>query len=268
MLALADYKDDAVPTHHCGTMDVKCKHCMALNFALELVGKPPHFNLCCQAGKAKLVPKTQRPPPVLLDLLTDLSKTGKKFRERIKDYNAAFCMVSFGDDNFPQVKGGRGPPIVQCHGIAYHRAGQLFPDDPNNAQYAQLYLYDPDFSLAARQGQHKELDPKVLASLQGMMDEESSYVREYRSMADVLRENPAPKVTLKFAAAEELDLRRYNKPQTRDPAVVFTSIDGAPQPNRDIVIWPHDQPMHRISELTEHVDPSAYPLLFLYGDIG
>ena len=238
------------------------------------MGNPLHFNICCENGKAQNVPEVEPPPPALLDLLTHQTKTEKRFRERIKDYNTAFSMVSFGSGVFPLVHGGHGPPIVQCHGIAYHYAGRLFPDDPNNAQYAQHYLYDPDVSLARRQEQHKDLDLKVLASLQDMMDDVSGYVKAYRKMRDVLQENNAPEIKLGFAASVDVDKsvsvdkRRYNHQQTREPAVVFGGKDGVPPTNRDIVIWPKEEKVFRVSELNEHVDPLSYPLLFPWGDLG
>ena len=269
VLALADYKDDLVPTHHCGSMDDVCEHCGSRNFALERVGKPPHFNLCCEGGKAMNIPPVKPPPPALRELLTLNSRVEKRFRERINDYNTAFSFVSFGFGKFPLVHGGRGPPIIQCHGIAYHMAGELFPDDPNNAKYAQVYMYDPDVSLARRKQLHKDLDPKVLAILQDMMDEFSGYVQDYRDMRTVLQENEAPTVTLGFVSPENADMRRYNHPQTREPACVFVGQDGAPQTNRDIVIWPKGETsVHRVSELNEHVDPLSYPLLFPLGDLG
>ena len=87
-------------------------------------------------------------------------------------------------------------------------------------------MYDPDVSLARRKELHKDLDPKVLAILQDMMDEFSGYVQDYRDMRTVLQENEAPTVTLGFVSPENADMRRYNHPQTREPACVFVGQDG------------------------------------------
>ena len=87
-------------------------------------------------------------------------------------------------------------------------------------------MYDPDVSLARRKELHKDLGPKVLAILQDMMDEFSGYVQDYRDMRTVLQENEAPTVTLGFVSPENADMRRYNHPQTREPACVFVGQDG------------------------------------------
>ena len=63
-------------------------------------------------------------------------------------------------------------------------------------------------------------------------------------------------------------MKRYNHPCTVEPAVIFVSPDGSPPSNRDIAVWPHGYPTHRVSELNEHVDPLSYPLLFPNGDLG
>ena len=77
-----------------------------------------------------------------------------------------------------------------------------------------------------------------------------------------------PDIVLGFAAAKDGNMKRYNHPCTVEPAVIFVSPDGSPPSNRDIAVWPHGYPTHRVSELNEHVDPLSYPLLFPNGDLG
>jgi hypothetical protein len=147
-------------------------------------------------------------------------------------------------------------------------AGKLFPQDPQNAMYAQQYLYDHGDALEARLQSHPELNENTMETLQNMMDSFSPFVAAYRHMRDVVQQHNAPELRLSFASMPDSDMRRYNHPQTREPATVFVGKDGAPPPNRDIVIWPRETATYRVSELNEHVDALAYPLLFPYGDSG
>ena len=87
-------------------------------------------------------------------------------------------------------------------------------------------------------------------------------------MKTVLDRNPNSPCTLGFVSAEDGDVKAYSHPTTYAPAVIHVSKDGSPPANRDIVVWPHDYPTHRVSELNEHVDPLSYVLLFPYGDLG
>ncbi|CAE7235704.1 unnamed protein product [Symbiodinium sp. CCMP2456] len=79
-----------------------------------------------------------------------------------------------------------------------------------------------------------------------------------------------PALRLGFAAATDTDLRRYKHPQASEIAVVFRSEDGAVIDPRDLVVWSRrpDDPIYRISDRSEHVDPWTYALLFPQGTPG
>ena len=157
---------------------------------------------------------------------------------------------------------------MQVHGATYHMASRLFSDDPGNGLYAQVYLYDHSTALKRRTSTTLRLRDDIVADLQNMMDRESPYVQLYRHMRDIVREHRAPDAYLGFAAARDEDLRRYDHPQQLEQAIVFVGKEGEPPINRDIVLWPHEFAAHRISELSEHLDPLAYPLLFPRGELG
>ena len=72
---------------------------------------------------------------------------------------------------------------------------------------------------------------------------------------------------LGFAAANDIDMRRYALPQQSELAVVWETADGSFPGNRDLVVWPRDAaaPVHRIADHNEHVDPLTYALLFPTG---
>ena len=92
------------------------------------------------------------------------------------------------------MQGGRGPPVLQCHGLVYHMAGKLFPQDPQNAMYAQQYLYDHGDALEARLQSHPELNENTMEILQDMMDSFSPFVAAHRHMRDVVQQHNAPEL--------------------------------------------------------------------------
>ncbi len=50
VMTLENYTDIAVELFRLGNMTVQCSSCHSMNFKEELVGRPPHFNICCQNG--------------------------------------------------------------------------------------------------------------------------------------------------------------------------------------------------------------------------
>ena len=118
----------------------------------------------------------------------------------------------------------------------------------------------------------EDLDAGVLEDLSNMLEEVSPFVAAFRQMRDLageyLREGRT-NVTMGFAAAANSDMRRYNHPSKEEVAAVFVAEDGAPPAYRDLVMWPRDesQPVHRMDDSNEHVDPCTYALLFPFGRV-
>ncbi len=77
---------------------------------------------------------------------------------------------------------------------------------------------------------------------------------------------PVPTVTMVFK--EVRDERRYNEPRHDEVSAVFVGEDGAPPPTRDIIVYPKDEPLQRISYMNSNLDPMVYPLLFPCGESG
>ena len=53
------------------------------------------------------------------------------------------------------------------------------------------------------------------------------------------------------------DQRRYNLPLHDEVALIFVGNDGAPPlpSERDIIVYPRNQPLHEISTLSANLDP-------------
>ena len=274
--ALPDYADQNVKSHLgslLGNSTNQCERCGAYNFEEERLGHDKHFSICCENGRIspQQMPRARKPPREILEILKGEKRIYRTAREMFKTYNNAFSFVSFGGGCFEMRKAFQGPPVVFCHGSVYHMSGSLFPDDPENALYAQVYLYDHNEAVRMRmQSTPFDLDEHIVSSLQTMMHRINPYVERYQDMKKMVEKNPAEEIQCRIVVKETTDPRTYNKPKVFEPAVIFESKDGVPKPNRDIVVWPHDPELkaYRISNQSMHVDPMAYPFLFPYGELG
>ena len=271
---LDDYCDSAVERLDVGNMSVICQSCGSHNFEGEKIkrGQSYHFNLCCNNGKVKIDPLPDA-PGVLRELLTENTVTARNFRNNIRAYNSALSFTSFGSEFDPaQSLPGHGPPVFRIHGSVYHVSGRLHPDNPSQAKYAQIYLYDHQHALNVRQGLNPTLRVDILADLQTMITElPNPYYSTFRMMDEVSEQccrNNLHDVHLGFRAGGNVDKRRYNHPTVAEVAAVFCAEDGAPPENRDIVVWPREQPCFRMCEDNKNVDPMTYVLLLPHGSFG
>ena len=118
-------------------------------------------------------------------------------------------------------------------------------------------------------------DRHVMETIQGVLNRDSPYAAAYRNMAEVeaeeqsravLENRPPSNVTMTLK--EGADRRRYNAPLHEEVAAIFVGNDGAPPHARDIVIYPHNQPLRHISYISANIDPMLYPLIFPRGEPG
>ncbi|XP_057418174.1 uncharacterized protein LOC130712357 [Lotus japonicus] len=123
-----------------------CFYCGAFMWASEKSGKidsdgAAAFSLCCMKGKVDL-PLIPKPPPLLLDLITDREPRAQNFKENIRAYNSMFSFTSMGGKVLTALNDGGGPPQFVLSGQNYHRMGSLIPRQGQPPKFAQLYIYD------------------------------------------------------------------------------------------------------------------------------
>eukprot|EP00973_Karenia_brevis_P038455 5304457-Karenia_brevis.AAC.1 len=97
------------------------------------------------------------------------------------------------------------------------------------------------------------------------------YVRSFMYMHELLREQGScPVQSFKFQTGVSPDPRRYNAPRCAEVAVVYEG--DAPPSNRVITVFPRvcngASQLHRPSDLSDHLDPMTYPVLFPDGQPG
>ena len=92
----------------------------------------------------KIIPLSlfQDPPVDLRRLLTNDESKEKKFRQNIRQYNAAFAFTLMGYNVDTYVTSCRGPKFFHVHGEIYHTQGPLKASFPKNAQYMQIFIYN------------------------------------------------------------------------------------------------------------------------------
>ncbi|KAF8092248.1 hypothetical protein N665_0420s0015 [Sinapis alba] len=109
---------------------VLCRSCKALLWNAEAIKgqtnrENKEFTLCCQRGRVRL-PNVREPPSPLLELLES-----PRFRPHIRVANSMLAFTSMGAQ-------------------VIHRIGSLLPEDGNDPEYLQLYIFDADNEVENR----------------------------------------------------------------------------------------------------------------------
>jgi hypothetical protein len=169
--------------HILGSMNLKCDYCDAMHFDSEKLStstlQNKKFGSCCLQGQVQLTP-FKSAPVGLRDLLCGVSPLSKKFRDNIRQYNAAFAFTSLGVKIDHAITNAPGPYSFRINGALHHLAGALTPQVGQPEVYAQLYIHDAMLQLGLRQNNNPNLDHTILSSLQGIIHEVNPYVGLYR----------------------------------------------------------------------------------------
>ena len=174
-------------------MTSQCSHCNALHWPTERVRtsglNSPNFEKCCKMGIVPLTP-FQDPPRVLQRLLEGEGPHEMDFRKHIRRYNAALTFTSMGYTADTRVAAQRGPNSFQVHGEVYHIQGPLVPESSQNAQYAQLFFYDPAYAANRRYQRNPTLNQTVMGDLTQMLKDVNPYISVYRTAREQLQSLP------------------------------------------------------------------------------
>ena len=118
---------------------------------------------------------------------------------------------------------------------------------------------------------------KTLTLLDQYLRRVNPYCKIYKSLKDFeeqTKQNNSqaiiPQASLCFMRNKCDDMRRYNKPAQGEIAAVFTGENGVPVDDRDFVVFPHldTQKLIKLNDMSQHIDPMSYPLLFFFGEPG
>jgi hypothetical protein len=264
-------REGIVPNNsNLGQMNGECNFCHARHFQGEKTSNGT-FTKCCHRGKAVLnIPQMT---DVIRLLLTEQDNNSKNYRRNIRAYNSALAMVS-AKASTNDLRQGGGPYHFKIHGTFYHGHGPLIPSN-EEASYAQLYFYDCEEANRIRlnRAENSNCMDDVMTILSDHLHDVNPYVQSYSQMYRIVRSGQFgdPKdMKMIIVTDPATDLRRYNAPVSTDVAAIFTSPDGTPPGERDLVVYPlnSESATERLSILSSHLDPLAYPLIFPNGDQG
>ena len=188
--------------HDLGRMDRACPHCSALHWLLERsTGSEssdahPIFTMCCNCGDIKL-PPTAPPPEQLAYFFIAATPQADKFRQNIRQYNAALAFTSLGVEVDNGVnEGGGGPPTFRIHGEFCHRLGSLLPRHGDRPAYAQLYIYDPREALEHRMQRNATLDPIIMGCLQSLILTHHRWAHIFKHALEVFEESECENISI------------------------------------------------------------------------
>ncbi len=259
-----------------GPMSVECPHCHALHFKSERLTNSsnirPKFGLCCLQGQIQLPPLAE-PPQLLRKLLTSSTPRARNFREMIRQYNCAFAFTSVAVNVDEAVlRGGGGPYSFKIHGALHHHMGALHNREGRKPSYAQLYIYDEQAALAARNTRNPNLNNALMADLQDMLNSNNPFVPLYKQAYQIMQETP-PELQANVRVALVLqpgdDPRRYNLPTANDVAAIIPgSGEEDVDEHRGIMLRYKNGGLRPISHLNPLYSPLHYIMLFPKGDHG
>jgi len=184
---------DPASRHTIGPMDVECPKCHASHFKNERLTRStrnnPKFGMCCLTGQVKL-DSLLEPPLTLKNLLIGVTPLSRTFREKIRQYNAAFAFTSTAVKLDETLLNGTGTYCFRMHGSLHHHMGALLPNDDAQPAYAQLYINDPQAAQISRANRNPGLHLTIMTDLQAMVNDVHPYVPLYKQAYQLMMEKP------------------------------------------------------------------------------
>ena len=105
-----------------------------------------------------------------------------------------------------------------------------------------------------------------MEALKNMLDDINPYVKLFRTAREMLRHNDV--IDLKLRIIHSRNNRQYIQPTSNEIVVVIVGENNGQISHRDIILFPRDGNLQRISEIHPSYMPLQYPLLFPYGTDG
>lgn len=239
-----------IQQHSLGEMTLPCQKCGALHFQGEKRGRGEGFSSCCHKGKVNL--PAYRQSNYIQSLLTGTDRLSRNYKENIRSYNSALAMVSTRAKI--EENNGGGPFMYKVHDTIYHSISTLQPSEGEHPTYAQIYIYDVETGVQERMlnKANGSCITELMHSLTQHLVEVNPYAQIFNMMSCVLQNTPNEQhkeLRMHIVSDRTQDQRRYNDATSNDVAIIFRANDGEPPSERDLIIYPKDQPLRRVSIL-------------------
>ncbi|KAF8100721.1 hypothetical protein N665_0218s0059 [Sinapis alba] len=251
---------------------VLCRSCKALLWNAEAIGGQTNrvnkeFTLCCQRGRVRL-PTVREPLSPMLELLES-----PKFRPHIRIANSLLAFTSMSAQIDHSVTGTTGPFTFRVHGQIIHRIGSLFPEDGNNPEYLQLYIFNTDNEIKNRKraltkgSSSLALEDNIIVQLIEMLDINNHLAKTFRHARDLFRATGTIEYSITLVSQPN-KCRKYDMPTASEVGGLVVGDLSATSVGRDIVVELKSSALQRIGDLHPLLMSLQYPLLFPYGETG
>jgi hypothetical protein len=105
--------------------------------------------------------------------------------------------------------------------------------------YAQLYFYDVDTAVNCRLREHfnQTCNNNIMREISLELERINPFVRSFIAMKEHCQrvENQNKEICMLVKVNRDLDLRRYNDTVQTDVAVIFSTMDGEPPFERNMI---------------------------------
>ncbi|KAG5536765.1 hypothetical protein RHGRI_024259 [Rhododendron griersonianum] len=229
----------------------------------------PLFGTCCLQGKIKL-PSLIAPPLALQELYDGNDDRSKSFCHHTREYNATNAFTSLGAKLDTRVLNGRGPLSFTIHGELRYRTGSLLPQPGHEANYSQLYIYDPKSALNARNNRNLHLRRDVLKTIQDSLLAFNPFPEKFLRAFEILNQSESMGQNLPtyLHYSSSTDRRRYNVPTADEIAIILPGDGTEKSGMRDIVLHLRGtNGLMRVNECHPAYLPLHYVLLFSRGEL-
>ena len=164
----------------------------------------------------------------------------------------------------------------QIHGEMYHIQGPIALQQGEEARYAQLYIYDPQYAASVRYANNSELDRGVIQNISRELHEVNYLVRLYRYAHEILSssENVDEVIispSMKIELLSDSDRKTENLPSSNEVAVIIPN-ESSSDKYREIHLYLRNSvngyQYTWINQSHTLYMPSHYTLLFPRGEYG
>ncbi|KAL6143230.1 hypothetical protein ACLB2K_053925 [Fragaria x ananassa] len=234
-----------------------CPYCNARLFHHET------SNMCCLNGKIvlPLIPS----PPEMMQLFSDQTDVGRKFRQNIRAYNNVFAFTSMGvhvDESLNAQS--RGIYTFRAQGSIYHKIGSLLPNEGARPRYLQAYIYDTEHELDNRMSESSVLDRELIQKIQHILNLYNPFVHQFRSLGQ-RQDIPNCRLIIKEQPSNQ---RQYSLPSASQVAAIIVGAGDIDPKPRDLIIQTISGRLWNVKDSVGYYDPMQYPLLLTYGTYG
>ncbi|MBW0507582.1 hypothetical protein O181_047297 [Austropuccinia psidii MF-1] len=156
----------------------------------------------------------------------------------------------------------------KVQGQLYHNIGSIFPDKPQDAKFAQIFVVgDSDVGEACHRLTYanSKVDATIILDWQKYLNRFNPYAKIYRSAKEIIGGDVRQTFALRSLEGKTFNLNKYNKPTANEIAMVMTD-SARTKTSRDIVL-------HRIGGRLQHIQDHHsgylalwYAVLFPHGE--